>query len=135
MDKKLFIETKDRVEEVKLLIGVYPNNGCIFIGLLSAEKEEYYPCGNVTINLYGKVPDYCGYLDVPFTPGIEEFVNKYQLGESTGIYKKAGYYEFPLYRFNVEKLRNLHPIGMEIYEQSIGNVMIYEEAERSKEVR
>lgn len=96
------------------------NNGCLYIGM--NDFEDGYPeaYGDVTVNLDGKVPNYCAYLDVNNMPGIEKFVTDNGLGELTGLTTQSGFTEFPLYLFNAEKLRELCPDGMKTYEDSIG---------------
>ena len=72
------------------------------------------------MNLEGKVPHYCGYLDVNNMPGIEKFVTDNGIGEFTGLTKRSGFCEFPLYMFDPDKLKELCPDGMKAYEDNIG---------------
>lgn len=104
--------------EVKLDINQYANNHCLYLGLSTVKGEPY---GSITVNLEGKVPDYCGYVDTNNMPEIENFIKKYELGEFTGISEKSGFCSYPLYLFDVEKLRELCPEGMLKYEMNIGN--------------
>lgn len=115
---------------VELEIQCYANNGCMYIGLIEigGDYPEHY--GDMTVNLDGKCPDYCGYVDTNHMPQVEEFIRKNELGEFTGLTKQSGFCTYPLYMFNVDKLREMCPEGMEYYEQSIGSDKRKEQKER-----
>lgn len=107
--------------DVSLEINTYLNNGCMYIGLI--EQGEYpEPYGDLTVNLDGKVPDYCGYVDLNNMPELEKFIEDNNLGEFTGLTRRSGFCEYPLYMFNVDKLRKMCPDGMQVYEAGIGKV-------------
>ena len=107
--------------QVSLKINTYLNNGCMYIGLV--EQGEYSePYGDLTVNLEGKVPDYCGYVDLNNMPELERFIEDNDLGEFTGLTRRSGFCEYPLYMFNVDKLREMCPDGMQAYEAGIGKV-------------
>lgn len=104
---------------VTLEINTYLNNGCMYIGLV--EQGEYpEPYGDLTVNLVGKAPDYCGFVDLNNMPELEKFIEENKLGEFTGLTQRSGFCEYPLYLFNAERLRELCPDGMQAYEKSIG---------------
>lgn len=106
--------------EVTLYMQQYVNNGRIFLGLAYWEDGGYEPFGNITVNINAPVPDYCGYLDTNNMEGVEKFMVDHKLGEFTGFMGKSGYCEYPLYRFNADRLRELCPEQMAEYERSIG---------------
>lgn len=104
---------------VTLEINTYLNNGCMYIGLV--EQGEYpEPYGDLTVNLVGKAPDYCGFVDLNNMPELEKFIEENKLGEFTGLTQRSGFCEYPLYLFNAERHRELCPDGMQAYETSIG---------------
>lgn len=106
---------------VKLEINSYLNNQNLYIRLTDVSEMGPEPYGDITVNLE-KVPAYCGYVDMNNMPELEEFIRDNDLGEFTGLTKRSGFCEYPLYMFNVVKLRELCPDGMQAYETLIGRV-------------
>lgn len=117
MEKELELKTSwgDMIK-VQLEVNSYLNNGCLYIGLI-ADSEPY---GDVTVNLPERAPDYCGYIDINNMPELEQFIQENDLAEFTGFMGFSGFCQYPLYLFNVDKLRELCPDGMAVYEKSIG---------------
>lgn len=119
--KTLELDTQwGRKEQVQLEINNYMNNNGLYIGLMGKEGEYFEPYGDVTVNLGVRAPDYCAYVDLNSMPELEKFIENNELGEFTGLAERSGFCEYPLYMFNVDKLRELAPDGMEIYERNIG---------------
>ena len=99
--------------QVTFDIQQYMNNRAMFIGLMCNEDGYEEPFGDVTVNLSVAAPNYCGYLNVNDMPDIEKFITDNDIGEFTGFTQRSGFCEYPLYLFNVDKLRELCPdIGM-----------------------
>lgn len=117
---------------VELNIQQYINNGRIAVELISYEEGEPEPFGSLTVNIDAPAPDYCGYLDINNLSNAEKFVTENELGEFTGLTGRSGYCEYPLYLFNVDRLRELCPEQMAVYEQSIGAVKKEPEKEKSR---
>ena len=102
--------------QVTFDIQQYMNNRAMFIGLMCNEDGYEEPFGDVTVNLSVAAPNYCGYLNVNDMPDIEKFITDNDIGEFTGFTQRSGFCEYPLYLFNVDKLRELCPDGMDKYE-------------------
>lgn len=107
---------------VRLEINSYMNNGRLYIGLTEAEGEYPEPFADMTVNIDGPCLPYCGYVDTNNCPELEEFIVKNGLGEFTDMVGNSGFCQYPLYMFNAEKLRELEPDGMEVYEQGLGKI-------------
>ncbi len=119
MSKELKFKSQWGTEHmVELEIQQYLNNGCMHIDLIETESRE--PYSNLTVNLGTKVPPYCAYIDTNNLPEAIRFIEEHNLGEFTTIVGFSGFCEYPLYMFNVERLRELCPDGMEAYERDIG---------------
>lgn len=92
----------------------------MYVGLTTKEDGHIEPFGNATVNIsHTPAPDYCGYLDTNNLPAIEKFVRENDLGEPTGVVGFSGYCTYPLYKFNADKLRELCPEDMAIYEENL----------------
>lgn len=118
--------------EIQLEVQQYADNGRIAISMIT--EEEGYPelFGSLTVNIDAPAPDYCGYLDTNNLSNAEKFVTENELGEFTGLTGRSGYCEYPLYLFNVDKLRELCPEQMAAYEHSIGADVKKLEKEKSR---
>lgn len=116
MSKKMKYESKWGDEMVELTMSRYAGSGNLFLELINTEGEYPEPYGNITVNL-GEVPKYCGYIDTNNMPEMEKFIVDNDLGNFTGLTLQSGFCEYPLYVFNVDKLRVLCPEQMEKYEK------------------
>lgn len=105
---------------VELYISSYANNKSLYIGLESVKEDYSEPYGDVTVNLNGKPLSYCAYVDTGNMPELEAFIAENKLGSDTGLKQRSGYNEYPLYMFDVEKLRELCPDGLAEYEKANG---------------
>lgn len=65
-------------------------------------------------------------------PELKKFIEENDLGEFTGLMQRSGFCEYPLYMFNVDKLRELCPDGMQAYEASIGKGRDVKVTERAR---
>lgn len=98
-------------------IGSYVNNRSLFIEMHEIKEGKAEPYADVTVNLDGKPPHFCAYIDVANTPKLAEYLEKCEIAYPTGLSKKSGFNEYPLYVFNIEQLRRMDAEGLETYER------------------
>lgn len=91
--------------ECYIEINSYASNGNMAVILRVAEghlQDAHY--GTATVNLH-PLDDNCGFLDynnMPLIPGIFERLG---IAKPTGIKAQSGYCSYPLYQFDMAKLR------------------------------
>lgn len=99
--------------KIKLQLTSYRNDNSLAIVAMCYKKEhksgESY--GTLTVNLNyddcGPAPEDCAYLNANNINGVEEFVTENKLGEFTGITKQSGCCTYPLYRFDMAKIKSI----------------------------
>ena len=104
-------------EQVTLTVSTYADNDSLYVGLITQKDGFPEPYANITVNLSTAVPPYCAFVDINNMPEIEDFLVKNGIAESTGLKQTSGYCRYPLYVFNEEKLRELCPDEITVYEQ------------------
>ena len=129
------LELKTRfgnTQNVTLEVNAYVDNNSLYVGLTAMPYgvPEYY--GDMTVNLLESVPPYCAFVDTNNMPELEDFLVKNGLAEFTGLMQKSGYCSYPLYLFDVEKMRKLCPDGMAAYEKKNGLDKKPEKKEKSR---
>ena len=97
---EIFNEWTHTTQQVILSIRSYPNDN-IGIQLFSDDG----PYATLTTNIQ-ELPKGEAAIDVNNFPAGIEFINKYQLGEPVeGKVLRSGYCTYPVYKFNLEKLK------------------------------
>lgn len=129
------LELKTRfgnTQNVTLEVNAYVDNNSLYVGLTAMPYgvPEYY--GDMTVNLLESVPPYCAFVDTNNMPELEDFLVKNGIAEFTGLMQKSGYCSYPLYLFDVEKMRKLCPDGSAAYEKKNGLDKKPEKKEKSR---
>ena len=129
------LELKTRfgnTQNVTLEVNAYVDNNSLYVGLTAMPYgvPEYY--GDMTVNLLESVPPYCAFVDTNNMPELEDFLVKNGIAEFTGLMQKSGYCSYPLYLFDVEKMRKPCPDGMAAYEKKNGLDKKPEKKEKSR---
>lgn len=67
--------------------------------------------GTFTVNLNYEgndpAPEDCAYLDTNNLRDVEEWIKENKLGEPTGKRKQSGYCTYPLYKFDIAKIKSI----------------------------
>ena len=126
------LETEFGTEEIQLEVEQYLHNGNLCISMYYKEDGEWLPYGELTTNLPTRLPPYCGYVDTNNLSGVIDFIEKYGLGQNTGLEAQSGFCRYPMYLFDAEKLRELCPEGMAEYERNLGISKDKQQKEKSR---
>lgn len=60
---------------------------------------------NLDVNLHDELGEEYALVDVNNFPEAEEFIAKYGIGEPMNASKTSGYVRYPLYKFDLKKLK------------------------------
>ena len=99
--------------KIKLQLTSYRNDNSLAIVAMCYKKEHksWESYGTLTVNLNyddcDPAPEDCAYLNANNINGVEEFVTENKLGEFTGITKQSGCCTYPLYRFDMIKIKSI----------------------------
>lgn len=92
--------TNYNVEPVR---SAYMVNDSLAVMLIDKDNGEDFAVITVCLtNSY--TPDGHAYVDTNNCPWVEKFIKDNDLGENTGIVGYSGYCQYPLYKFNLEKI-------------------------------
>lgn len=109
--EKLVVRTFYGEEEVTVSTGLY-NDGTIAIELWCEEG----PFADLTtcLDLFKTKADKqgatrlgLGVVDINNCPWAPEFIKEYELGTNTGLVKQSGYVVYPIWAFDLEKIKEL----------------------------
>lgn len=75
------------------------------LAILMSDVESHEPFATLTVNLPTEMPENMAYVDTNNCPWAEEFIAKYELGKPTGQTANSGWCTYPLYVFDLEKLK------------------------------
>lgn len=107
---KLTVSSWGQTYEVIIRTSTYTNNGNLYIGLMCKIVEDYgewyEPYADITVNVR-KLDENCGAVDVNNFPEVENFITDNGLGEFTGDYEFSGFCAYPVYRFNMDRIKLL----------------------------
>ena len=83
----------------------YPNNGNLYVGLITHEAGYPEPWQNLTVNLGIKCAANCAFIDTNNNGSeIIEWLITHKLGRLTGRMEASGFCVFPEFKFNMKML-------------------------------
>lgn len=106
MKEKMYVTDYygNKIKVYPLVASYYNQN--LAIRLWTDEGE---PWTTLTVNLDENLIDELGeeyaFVDVNNFPEAEEFIAKYGIGEPMNVYKTSGFVRYPLYKFDLKKLK------------------------------
>ena len=108
-------------EELALQVSSYANNGCLYIGLHNKTEEGFDQFGNLTVNLpmssiIQPEPNEA-YIDNFLSKENLRFIKKHKLGVILPEIGFSGYCNYAKVAFDMERLREFDPKGVEGYLQ------------------
>ena len=108
-------------EELALEVSSYADNGCLYIGLHNKTEEGFDQFGNLTVNLpmSSMIPPEPNeaYIDHFLSKENLRFIKKHKLGVVLPEIGFSGYCAYAKVAFDMERLRDLDPKGVEEYLQ------------------
>lgn len=111
----------DEKISLELQVRSYYDAGKLALLLVDWTDEEPEPWGDLTVNLGASVEKDCAFVDVnDLGEDILSWIEKNGLGKPTGRRKRSGYVEYPEYRFDAKRLRELDDVGYQEYLQAFG---------------
>lgn len=100
-------------EEVQIERHLYKYGNRLMLGLIGVYDGEREPYATLTVNLENEenVDVNEAFVDVNNLTDARGFIERYGLGVPTGRIARSGYCEYPLYRFDLEKIDKLEQEG------------------------
>lgn len=126
MEKTLKFNAPFGEEEVKLVVANYANNNRLYIGLLSRDEDDpdfFEPFDDLTVNLTVadlKNPNEA-FIDNNFSREKIQFIEKNKLGKVIPVTFQSGFCTFQAVAFDIERLREFAPEGVEEFVNQLGN--------------
>lgn len=121
---------------IKLQLSTYYDGQLALSALCWDEELNFWDrFATFTVNLIEvddiPAPEGCAYLDTNNLPEVEDWITENGLAEFAGLRKQSGYCTYPLYRLNIEKIKQV----IAKQENSVGKMSTsYEDASETLEI-
>lgn len=99
------VTTSYNTYEVNVFKAIYANNSSLAVFLETTDGE---PFCNLTVNITdGVAGEEYQYVDTNNCPWALDFIKSNDLGTPTGIVGYSGFCEYPLVKFNLDKIKEV----------------------------
>lgn len=101
------VKSYGKTYNVRIVASKYANNKTLALSLIT-EKGE--PFANLTVNIKDSMiwaDETTAFVDTNNCPWAEEFIAENKLGKYMGIRGASGFCTYPLYKFNLKKLKKV----------------------------
>lgn len=101
-------------EKIRLEVGSYMYGNRLYIGMLSKDSEGWDSFADLTVNLmYAPVKANEAYIDHNSSEAKLQFIQRHKLGKVLEETACSGFCTFRKVAFDMERLRELDPEGVE----------------------
>ena len=102
MSKTLSLSAWGETYRLSTRISNYRNNGNLYIGLVD---EDGCPYCDLTVNIDDLPEEDMAAVDTNNCPWAEKFIEDNELGEKTPFTFRSGFCVYPIYIFDMEKVK------------------------------
>lgn len=103
--KTLTLNKYRKQHPMTFVIGRYANNGNLYVGLITHEEGYPEPWQNLTVNLDMKCKENCAFIDTNNNGNeILWWLIDNGLGDVTEELRDSGFWVYPEFKFNMDKL-------------------------------
>lgn len=93
-------------DNCELVMNRYADNNHVALSVFSPEEG---PIANITVNLPSlkHYKDDCAFVDTNNFPEAEGLIHQLGIGKDTGIMIPSGFCLYPLYKFDIQKIKEM----------------------------
>lgn len=108
----LTYKSYDTEYKIKLQITEYQDGQFALNALCWDDELNFWDnFGTITVNLNytnnDPAPENCAYVDTNNMPDIEDWLKENKIAEYTGKKKVSGYCTYPLYKFDIQRIKSI----------------------------
>lgn len=106
---------------VSLHIGTYESSNTLYVGMICYEDDGPEPFADMTVNIngYSQAPNEA-FINGDMGNDILAFIKENKLGKVLPYTVQSGYGRYAVVAFDLEKLKEFDPIGIDEYKREHG---------------